>query len=50
VAPAAAVRHVDAAPIVGAALLGLDELGAPAPARERARSELGAAAGESDGG
>ena len=50
VAPAAAVRHVDAAPIVGAALLGLDELGAPAPARERARSELGAAAGENDGG
>ena len=50
VAPAAAVRLVDSAPIVGAALLGLDELGAPASARERARRELGAAAGEGDGG
>ena len=50
VAPAAAVRLVDSAPIVGAALLGLDELGAPASARERARRELGAAAGEGDRG
>jgi N-acetylglucosamine kinase-like BadF-type ATPase len=50
VAPAASVRLVDSAPIVGAALLGLDELGAPAAARERVRRELGAAAGESAGG
>jgi len=50
VAPAASVRLVDSAPIVGAALLGLDELGAPAAARERARRELGAAAGESADG
>ena len=50
VAPAASVRLVGSAPIVGAALLGLDELGAPAAARERVRRELGAAAGESAGG
>lgn len=50
VAPAASIRLVDSAPIVGAALLGLDELRAPAAARERARRELGAAAGESAGG
>jgi N-acetylglucosamine kinase-like BadF-type ATPase len=50
VAPAASVRLVDSAPIVGAALLGLDELGAPAAARERVRRELGAAAGDSAGG
>jgi hypothetical protein len=50
VAPAASVRLVDSAPIVGAALLGLDELGAPPAARERARRELGAAAGESADG
>jgi N-acetylglucosamine kinase-like BadF-type ATPase len=43
VAPQASVRLVDAPPVVGAALLGLDELGAAANAKERARSELTAA-------
>ena len=40
VAPGASVRLVDSAPVVGAALLGLDELGrsAPAPASARAAS------------
>jgi N-acetylglucosamine kinase-like BadF-type ATPase len=46
VAPAASVRPVDSPPIVGAALLGLDELGAPAGAHERARRELTAAVEE----
>jgi N-acetylglucosamine kinase-like BadF-type ATPase len=40
VAPAASVRPVDSPPIVGAALLGLDELGVPAGAQGRARREL----------
>jgi N-acetylglucosamine kinase-like BadF-type ATPase len=40
VAPAASVRLVDSPPIVGAALLGLDELGADALALARAREEL----------
>jgi N-acetylglucosamine kinase-like BadF-type ATPase len=35
-----AVRVVDAPPVVGAALLGLDRLGAPEAARERVRREL----------
>jgi N-acetylglucosamine kinase-like BadF-type ATPase len=40
VAPAASVRAVDSPPIVGAALLGLDELGVAAEAQRRARREL----------
>ncbi len=41
-APKANVASTSSPPIVGAALLGLDELGADATARERLRSELGA--------
>ena len=40
VAPQAAVTLVDAPPVVGAALLGLDDLDAPAAAKDRARREL----------
>jgi N-acetylglucosamine kinase-like BadF-type ATPase len=40
VAPHASVTLVDAPPVVGAALLGLDELGAEASAKDRARREL----------
>jgi len=40
VAPAASVRPVDSPPIVGAALLGLDDLDASAEAQRRARREL----------
>jgi len=40
VAPDASVRLVEAPPVVGAALLGLDELGAEASAKDRARREL----------
>jgi N-acetylglucosamine kinase-like BadF-type ATPase len=40
VAPAASVRPADSPPIVGAALLGLDELEAAADAQRRARLEL----------
>jgi N-acetylglucosamine kinase-like BadF-type ATPase len=40
IAPEASVSLVDAPPVVGAALLGLDDLGAPADARDRARHEL----------
>ncbi len=40
VAPRATVHHLDAPPVLGAALLGLDELGAPADARERLCREL----------
>jgi N-acetylglucosamine kinase-like BadF-type ATPase len=40
VAPESSVRLVDSPPVVGAALLGLDDLGAPADAKDRARSEL----------
>ena len=43
VAPAATGRVTSSPPIVGAALLGLDELGAGADAQARARSELGGA-------
>jgi N-acetylglucosamine kinase-like BadF-type ATPase len=39
----AAVHAAVSPPIVGAALLGLDELGAPPDAQERLRAELGAA-------
>jgi hypothetical protein len=42
-APAATVRPTASPAIVGAALLGLDELGAGADAQERLRQELGAA-------
>src|SRR5439155_26637002 len=43
--------HVTASPpIVGAALLGLDELGAPAAAQARLRGELTAAVEELEGG
>jgi N-acetylglucosamine kinase-like BadF-type ATPase len=38
--PALRVKVADVAPIVGAALLALDELGADGPAQERLRSEL----------
>jgi N-acetylglucosamine kinase-like BadF-type ATPase len=41
VAPAAMVKSTSSPPIVGAALLGLDELGASEAARERLRRELG---------
>jgi hypothetical protein len=41
VAPAALVKSTSSPPIVGAALLGLDELGAGEEARERLRRELG---------
>jgi N-acetylglucosamine kinase-like BadF-type ATPase len=40
VAPAATVKSTSSPPVVGAALLGLDELGADAAARERLRREL----------
>ncbi len=40
-APAATVRVTSSPPIVGAALLGLDELGADDEARQRLRRELG---------
>jgi N-acetylglucosamine kinase-like BadF-type ATPase len=42
VAPAATVKSTSSPPVVGAALLGLDGLGADAGARERLRRELGA--------
>lgn len=46
VGPRIVTRVVAEPPIVGAALLGLDDLGASASARERARAELAAAAGD----
>jgi N-acetylglucosamine kinase-like BadF-type ATPase len=49
VAPSANVRATDSPPIVGAALLGLDALGAPPEAHERLRRELAAAARDLDG-
>ena len=42
IAPSAAVKSTESPPIVGAALLGLDEVGADPSARERLRRELGA--------
>ena len=42
IAPSAIVKSTESPPIVGAALLGLDELGADPSARERLRRELGA--------
>ena len=41
VAPAATVSSTSSPPIVGAALLGLDEVGANAKANQRLRRELG---------
>jgi N-acetylglucosamine kinase-like BadF-type ATPase len=46
IGPRIATRVVAEPPIVGAALLGLDDLGASAAARDRARAELAAAAGD----
>jgi N-acetylglucosamine kinase-like BadF-type ATPase len=46
VAPAAHVQATASAPIVGAALLALDDVGATEAAKRRARAELAAAAGE----
>jgi N-acetylglucosamine kinase-like BadF-type ATPase len=46
VGPRVAARVVVEPPIVGAALLGLDDLGSTAEARTRARGELAAAAGD----
>src|SRR5207244_10345801 len=43
IAPALRVRTARSVPIVGAALLGLDELGAGEDVQERLRRELGAA-------
>ena len=49
VAPVLRVRKARSAPIVGAALLGLDELGASEEAQERLREELGAAIQQLEG-
>ena len=49
VAPAVSVRATASPPIVGAALLGLDELGAGPEAQTRVRAELGAAVEEVEG-
>jgi N-acetylglucosamine kinase-like BadF-type ATPase len=43
IAPEAELRRVDAAPVVGAALLALDELGAGDDAKRRLREEMAAA-------
>ena len=48
-APAVTVRPTASPAIVGAALLGLDELGAGAPEQARARRELGAACSRLEG-
>jgi N-acetylglucosamine kinase-like BadF-type ATPase len=40
VAPASTVRVVEAAPVLGAALLGLDRIGAPVSAMQRLREEF----------
>jgi N-acetylglucosamine kinase-like BadF-type ATPase len=50
VAPHAVARVTDSPPIVGAALLGLDEIAADGEAQERARSELGTAFARMDNG
>jgi hypothetical protein len=42
-APALSVKPAESPPVVGSALLGLDELGAPPEAKERVRAELGEA-------
>jgi N-acetylglucosamine kinase-like BadF-type ATPase len=49
-APGVVVHQADAPPIVGAALLALDALGADAAAQERLRRDLGAAAKGGDDG
>jgi N-acetylglucosamine kinase-like BadF-type ATPase len=49
IAPAAVVRRTTSPPIVGAALLALDEVGADAEAQGRLRRELGAAAENLEG-
>jgi len=49
VAPTATAEVTSSPPVVGAALLGLDELGASADAQARARSELGDAFRRMDG-
>jgi N-acetylglucosamine kinase-like BadF-type ATPase len=49
VAPAATAQVTSSPPVVGAALLGLDQLGAPAHAQARARTELGDAFRRMDG-
>ena len=41
VAPASTVRVIEAAPVAGAALLGLDRIGAPVDAMQRLRDEFG---------
>lgn len=41
VAPASTVRVIEAAPVAGAALLGLDRIGAPVTAMRRLRKEFG---------
>jgi N-acetylglucosamine kinase-like BadF-type ATPase len=46
VGPELTVRATASPPIVGAALLGLDQLGATTDAKERARAELSSVAGE----
>ena len=50
VGPAITVRTTTLPPIVGAALLGLDELGANPDAQERVRHEFAAAVGPVEGG
>jgi len=49
VSPAIEVRRSSSPPIVGAALLALDALGAPPEALARAREEIGTAAAEVKG-
>jgi hypothetical protein len=46
IAPGIGSRVVDDHPVTGAALLGLDDVGASAEAHERLRRELRAAVGE----
>jgi N-acetylglucosamine kinase-like BadF-type ATPase len=46
--PSLVVRPAGSPPIVGAALLGLDEIGAGAEAQARVRAEIGAAVGRGD--
>jgi N-acetylglucosamine kinase-like BadF-type ATPase len=43
IAPSLSVKPAESPPVVGSALVGLDELGASAEAKERVRLELGAA-------
>ena len=50
VGPEITVRRTALPPIVGAALLGLDELGASREAQQRVREEFAAAVGPAEGG